>query len=290
MLEYEPLYRHTSWRVGGPARYFYRPADMSDLQCFMRECPTSLPLFWLGLGSNILVRDAGLNATVIATRGCLDTLQQIDTDILEAGAGTSCAVLARYAAKAGLAGVEFLATIPGTLGGALKMNAGAFGAEIWQQVMSVQTIDRIGRLHTRLPDAFHIGYRHVVGAENEWFSSARLRLQAAPVEEINTRMQSLLARRRQTQPTGKACAGSVFKNPVGDFAGRLIETAGLKGLHCGFAVVAEKHANFIINEGAARAIDIETLILKVQQRVQKVHGVLLEPEVQIIGDAHSNMH
>ena len=281
----EPLARHTSWRVGGPARCFYRPAESTDLARFLQQLPANEPLLWLGMGSNLLVRDGGFNGTVIATQGCLSGMAVVEDNLLWVEAGVTSAQVARFAARAGLCGVEFLAGIPGTLGGALAMNAGAFGGEIWPLVERVETLDRTGRVRLRKPEDFTVGYRKVVAPEGEWFIAAWLRLEQGDVAEGQARIRQLLEQRAATQPLGLPSCGSVFRNPPGDHAARLIESAGLKGSAIGGACVSEKHANFIINTGAATAADIEQLIKKVQQQVAAVHGVELQTEVCIVGEA-----
>ncbi len=280
----EPLSRHTTWRVGGPAKRFYRPADREDLISFLRGVDRDEPLFWLGLGSNLLVRDGGFKGTVIATQGCLDQLQWREGNRLFAEVGVACAKIARSAARAGLCGVEFLAGIPGTLGGALAMNAGAFGGETWRQVVSVETVDRFGQVRLRSPADFEIGYRHVVGQPGEWFLSAELALTVGDTEAAQGEIKRLLAQRAATQPTSLPSCGSVFRNPPGEHAARLIEAAGLKGRQIGGAQVSEKHANFIINTGHARAADIERLIEEVQRVVEQQTGISLVTEVHRIGE------
>ena len=281
----EPLSRHTTWRVGGPARRYYRPADRQDLLVFLRQLDPGEPLFWLGLGSNLLVRDGGFDGTVIATQGCLNEMTWRDPDHLYAEVGVACAKIARSAARAGRCGVEFLAGIPGTLGGALAMNAGAFGGETWKRVLRVETVDRFGQVHSREPAEFEIGYRHVKGRPGEWFLSAELALQSGDVEAAQSEIKRLLERRAATQPTKQPSCGSVFRNPPGDHAARLIESIGLKGHRIGGAQVSEKHANFIVNTGDASAADIEQLIALVQDRVERETGVRLVTEVHRIGEA-----
>ncbi len=280
----EPMSAHTSWRVGGPADRCYRPADLDDLRRFLAELPEDEHLIWVGLGSNLLVRDGGIRGTVILPFGGLDTLERVGECGLRAGAGVTCAKVARFAVRNGLTGAEFLAGIPGTMGGALAMNAGAFGGETWPLVVSVQTVDHRGELHTRQRGEYQIGYRSVSGPGDEWFVSADLQLQAGDTAGAQARIRSLLERRAATQPTQLPSCGSVFRNPSNDFAARLIETCGLKGERIGRAQVSEKHANFIVNLGGATAADIEALIRYVQQGVQQKHGVRLEPEVRIIGE------
>jgi UDP-N-acetylmuramate dehydrogenase len=275
---------HTSWRVGGPAERFYQPADLDDLALFLAGLPEDEPLRWLGLGSNLLVRDGGIRGTVVFTLGALDELHRVGEQGLYAGAGVTCAKVARAAARAGLIGAEFLAGIPGTLGGALAMNAGAFGGETWSLVASVETLDRHGVRHRRTAEDYQVGYRSVQSPRQEWFVAAELVLEPGDVMAAQARIKELLARRGATQPTQQPSCGSVFRNPPGDHAARLIEAAGLKGLRRGDAQVSEKHANFIVNLGAARAADIEALIHEVQNRVQATHGVRLETEVRMVGE------
>ncbi len=280
----EPMSRHTSWRAGGRAERFFIPVDAEDLACFLRGTPSEEPLFWVGLGSNLLVRDAGLPATVISTArlaGC----RVIDGRTLSAQAGAPCARIAKWSARRGLAGAEFLAGIPGTLGGALAMNAGAFGDETWTIVGSVETIDRRGARRHRPSTDFQIGYREVRGPAGEWFLGALLPLAPELDGSGPERIKALLRRRAETQPLGQASCGSVFQNPPGDHAARLIEASGLKGYAIGMAVVSEKHANFIVNRGGATATDIEALIEHVQRAVAERHGVGLKPEVRIVGEA-----
>jgi UDP-N-acetylmuramate dehydrogenase len=228
----EPLSRHTSWHVGGPADIFFMPRDRDDLIAFLKALPADVPLLWLGLGSNLLVRDGG---------------------------------------------------IPGTVGGALEMNAGAFQGETWRQVRTVETIDRHGAVRQRTAGEYGVSYRHIEApAAGEWFLAATFHFEAGSSEEAT---RALLDRRRQTQPIGEWSCGSVFTNPPGDHAARLIESAGLKGLRIGGAVVSTKHANFIVNEGEASARDIETLIGEVQREVERQHGRRLTPECRIVGEA-----
>jgi UDP-N-acetylmuramate dehydrogenase len=280
----EPMSGHTSWRVGGTADRCYRPADLDDLRQFLAGVPVDEPLVWLGLGSNVLVRDGGIRGTVILPFGGLDTLEKLDGDRIRAGAGVACAKVARFAVRNGLTGAEFLAGIPGTMGGALAMNAGAFGGETWSLVAEVRTVDRHGELYVHAREDYQVGYRSVSGPDNEWFVSVDLQLQPGETQAAQARVRSLLERRSQTQPTQQPSCGSVFRNPSDDFAARLIDTSGLKGEQIGQAQVSEKHANFIVNLGGARATDIEALIRYVQQRVQQQHGVRLETEVRIIGE------
>jgi UDP-N-acetylmuramate dehydrogenase len=221
----------------------------------------------------------------VATQGRLDGLERVGEHGVRAEAGVACAKVARFAARAGLCGVEFLAGIPGTLGGALAMNAGAFGSETWERVVGVETVDRAGRIRQRGREAFQIAYRETKGPEGEWFLGARLELEAGDASAAQARIRDLLERRSATQPTSQPSCGSVFRNPQGDHAARLIEAAGLKGQCVGGACVSEKHANFIVNTHQATAADIETLINLVRDRVERTSGVQLTAEVHIVGEA-----
>lgn len=280
----EPMARHTSWRVGGPAELWYRPADIDDLGEFIAALPDTTPLTWVGLGSNLLVRDAGLEGCVISIHGVLDELGRAGDQRVYAQGGVACAKLARQCSRWGLGPADFFAGIPGTIGGALAMNAGAFGGETWDRVEVVDVIGRDGVVRRRHRDEYEIGYRHVAGPEQEWFVAAEFRFDpgAAVGREA---IRELLARRKLTQPIGLPSCGSVFRNPPDDHAARLIEACGLKGFGIGGAVVSRKHANFIINEGNASAADIEALMTHVQNIVREQHGVELVREVRIVGRA-----
>ncbi|HEY1891634.1 MAG TPA: UDP-N-acetylmuramate dehydrogenase [Steroidobacteraceae bacterium] len=281
----EPMSRHTSWHVGGPAEIYFTPGDRAELAAFLRSVPADLPVSWVGLGSNLLVRDGGIAGVVISTRGTLDRLERTSQGMVHAEAGVACARVARQCIKWGLGPAEFFAGIPGTMGGALAMNAGAFGGETWRHVVEVETIDRTGREHRRAQSEYRVSYRHVEPpVADEWFLGAWLRFEARPAEH-RSEVDALLQRRKATQPIGEWSCGSVFTNPPGDHAARLIEATGLKGLRIGDASVSSKHANFIINHGAATAADVESLILRVQDEVQRAQGVRLHPEVHIVGHA-----
>ncbi len=284
----EPMAAHTSWRVGGAARRWYRPANLADLCAFLRTLPADEPLYWVGLGSNLLVRDGGIDGTVIMPFGGLDTLELRSGDRVRAGAGVACAKVARFAARAGLVGAEFLAGIPGTMGGALAMNAGAFGGETWPLVESVEVVGRDGELCRRTPAAFRIGYRSVQGAGDQWFVAVDLQLASGDATRGQARIKELLEKRTATQPVSQPSCGSVFKNPPNDHAARLIEAAGLKGERIGQAEISRKHANFIVNLGGARAGEIEALIERVKSRVLETQGVALTTEVRIVGKPETN--
>ena len=280
----EPMSRHTSWHVGGPAEVYFTPSDRRDLAAFLRSIPAEVPVCWVGLGSNLLVRDGGIAGVVISTQGALDRLERSGAETVYAEAGVACARIARQCIKWGLGPAEFFAGIPGTMGGALAMNAGAFGGETWRHVVEVQTVDREGAEHRRDAREYRVSYRHVAPpAPQEWFLAGSLRFELRAPEH-QSEVQEMLERRKATQPIGEWSCGSVFTNPPGDYAARLIETAGLKGLTIGGASVSSKHANFIINQGAATAADVESLIARVQEEVQRKHGVRLTPEVRIVGE------
>jgi UDP-N-acetylmuramate dehydrogenase len=279
-----PMSKHTSWHAGGPADIFFSPRDSMDLASFVRQLPAEVPLMWIGLGSNLLVRDGGIRGAVVSTQGALSVLERQSATRIRAEAGVPCARIARQCVKWGLGAAEFFAGIPGTLGGALAMNAGAFGGETWRHVVDVEVLDRRGARHTRTPADYEIGYRKAKGPPNEWFMSARLEFERKPgIDDKGIR--DLLEKRRETQPIGEWSCGSVFTNPPADHAARLIESAGLKGFRIGDASVSEKHANFIINHGAARAADIEALIEHVRQTVARKSGISLIAEVRIVGEA-----
>jgi UDP-N-acetylmuramate dehydrogenase len=283
LLSRESLAHYTSWRTGGHAECLYIPADLDDLAFFLKTLPSDLPLTWLGLGSNTLVRDGGLDGVVLITQGALTKLEMQKPLEFRAEAGVASAQLARFSARAGAKGLEFLAGIPGTIGGALAMNAGCFGGETWRHITKVETMNRRGEIRERTPADFEIAYRHVTGPIDEWFIAGHFTLSAGNKDLSLKEIRTLLARRNQTQPTGTANCGSVFRNPPGDHAAKLIESCGLKGKSLGGACVSEKHANFIINSAAATAADIEKLIMDVGNIVHDQTGIRLIPEVRIMG-------
>lgn len=287
----ERMSRHTSWRAGGAAERAYFPADLEDFVACLRALPAGEPVHVTGLGSNLLVRDGGLRGTVIFTHRALRELRLDHLGVRGGGvyaeAGVACPKVARYAALNELAGAEFLAGIPGTIGGALAMNAGCYGGETWDIVAHAHTVDRAGKRRTRTREDYDIDYRHVQlipHPSEEWFVAASFALKRGSGTESRAKVTELLKRRIATQPLGEPNAGSVFRNPTGDYAARLIEACGLKGHAIGDAQISDKHANFIINRGGARAADIEALITLAERSVKEKFGVELEREVQIIGD------
>ncbi|MDG2107249.1 MAG: UDP-N-acetylmuramate dehydrogenase [Woeseiaceae bacterium] len=283
LLFEESMSRHTSWRAGGPAEVFFVPSSIEDLSKFLRKLDVEIPIFWHGVGSNLLVRDGGFPGVVISATKILRGLERIGHFVVNAGSGLPCTQLARQCVRWELGPSEFFAGIPGTVGGALAMNAGAHGGETWERVESVRTIDRSGNIHERAPNEYTVGYRSVTGPENEWFLGAKLHFEMDAKPSLET-MKDMLERRKMTQPLGLPSCGSVFRNPEGDYSARLIETAGLKGHRIGGAEVSKKHANFIINRENASATDIEKLIEHVRQTVIDEHGVSLVHEVQIVGE------
>ena len=282
----ELMSRHTSWRVGGAADQLYIPYDYEDLKNFLGQIEKDEPLTWIGLGSNLLVRDGGIRGTVIAIKNMVENVEKLSNTNISSGAGISCAQLAKTSVKFGLTGAEFLIGIPGTLGGALAMNAGAFGFETWDVIESVMTINRNGIAVKRFKDEFIVGYRSVKIPDGEWFVSANLKLLQDTERNGKQIIKDLLSQRSKSQPIGEASCGSVFKNPdKGEPAAKLIDDCGLKGMSVGGAAVSVKHANFIINKGNATAENIENLINQVQRKVLEKFNINLIPEVRIIGDS-----
>jgi UDP-N-acetylmuramate dehydrogenase len=290
---------YTSWRVGGTADRLYTPADKDDLCAFLKTLPLDGPLHFIGLGSNLLVRDGGLRGTVIHLHGALNQLRIEERrvegrgngaeprfGVVYAEAGVASPKVARFAASHDLTGAEFLAGIPGTVGGALAMNAGCYGHETWAYVSQVLTIDRQGNLRKRTPREFQVAYRHVASSEQreEWFLAAWFLFPKGDGEAGRAEIKRLLERRIASQPLDLPNAGSVFRNPPGDYAARLIESCGMKGARLGDAQVSEKHANFIVNLGHATANDIETLIETVREKVKAQSGVELIREVRVLGE------
>lgn len=288
----EPMSRHVSWRAGGLARTFYQPADVLDLCEFLRSRDAAEPILFVGLGSNLLVRDGGFAGSVVFTHHALIGVE-VESEVatphgmlaFRAGCGVPAPHLARFIAKHGAAGAEWMAGVPGTIGGALAMNAGCYGGETWNHVVSVETVDRNGTLRHRAPQDYEVGYRHLRlkdGAE-EWFVSGVFGFQPGEEKAAMQHIKALLQKRVASQPLQFPNAGSVFRNPEGDHAARLIESAGLKGFAIGGALVSPKHANFIVNNGEASAGDIESLIDHVHATVLAKTGVDLVREVRIVG-------
>ena len=288
----EPMAKHVSWRAGGAARVFYTPANVADLCAFLRTRPDGEPILFVGLGSNLLVRDGGFPGAVVMTHHALTGISPVveagaARPTFTAGAGVPLPHLARFAAKHGAGGGEWMAGVPGTVGGALTMNAGCYGGETWEHVIVAETVDRHGNIRLRKPADYAIGYRHVALHESseEWFLSGVFAFERGDEAASMQRMKELLSKRVASQPLNQPNAGSVFRNPEGDHAARLIESCALKGFTIGGAQVSAKHANFIVNLGTATAADIESLVMHVQNIVRIKTGVDLHPEVRIVGVA-----
>ena len=297
---HEPMSKHVSWRAGGVADRVYMPADVYDLADYLRGLPATLPVYCVGLGSNLLVRDGGVQGVIVLLHGALKrigleartkgtTWEHSDNDahgVVFAEAGVAAPKLARFAATHDLVGAEFMAGIPGTVGGALAMNAGCYGSETWDIAAQVLTLNRQGHFTERSVADYSVGYRHVAlkSGEEEWYVGGWFRLLRGDGASSRLKIKDLLSKRIAAQPLGLPNAGSVFRNPPGDFAARLIEACGLKGQRIGGAQVSEKHANFIVNTGGATAADIENLIDEVEFVVNSRSGVRLVREVRIIGD------
>jgi UDP-N-acetylmuramate dehydrogenase len=284
LLENEPLARYTSWRVGGNADRLFIAENIDDLQAFIKTIDSAEPIEFIGLGSNLLVRDGGVRGTVIVMHQALSELRK-DGKYIYAEAGVTCAKLARFCANQSKQGAEFMAGIPGTVGGALAMNAGCYGTETWNIVHQVLTINRQGILHVRNQSEFIASYRHVeMPFPNEWFLGAWFNLEPGIAEDSMQKIKNLLATRLASQPLNLPSAGSTFRNPHGDYAARLIEASGLKGYQIGGAQVSPKHANFIVNVGDSTALDIELLIRHMKDTVLEKQGVALQQEVRVIGE------
>lgn len=282
--EHHPLASYTSWKIGGPAEYFYHPTDLQDLAVFLRYWKKE-PITLLGGATNVLIRDHGIKGLVIYLRGSLNELQQLDECSFRAEAGVSCSRLVQQCVHLDLIEAAFLAGIPGTIGGALAMNAGAYGDVIWNHVTAIETINRKGEIKLRQLNEFQPSYREVKGlAHNEWFAAGHFKFARGKEKETDAKVRDILQRRQAAQPLDLPSCGSVFRNPPGDHAARLIESSGLKGMQIGGAKISEKHANFIVNEGNALATDVEKLIQIVMDTVAEKHGIRLTPEVHILGE------
>jgi UDP-N-acetylmuramate dehydrogenase len=281
LLADEPMARHTTLAIGGPARWLFRPAGESELVRAMALIPAETPLLPLGRGSTMLIPDAGFEGLVLDL-SALSRLA-IAGHGATAGAGVRMGKLAQACANHGLTGLEFMATVPGDVGGGVAMNAGAFGQQVSDSLESLRILDRHGQV-SELPAAtLTMRYRHTALPTGAIVLAASFVLQAGEPEAIRERMRSMRARRSDTQPLAWPNCGSVFKNPEGDHAARLVEAAGLKGLAIGGARISEVHANFIVNDGSASAADVLALIEKAQQQVKARFGIVLEPEVRIVG-------
>ncbi|MDO4262487.1 MAG: UDP-N-acetylmuramate dehydrogenase [Eubacteriales bacterium] len=284
VLRDEPMKKHTTFRVGGPARYFCTPESAGQLSRTLKACrEAGEPYYILGNGSNMLVSDEGYEGTIIRIFHNMDDIR-IEGRRMEIGAGALLVKAAHAAAKAGLTGLEFASGIPGTLGGALVMNAGAYGGEMKDVVREALVMDQSGELLRLSAEELEMGYRTSVVARRGYVAlGASLELQRGDPAAIEARMQELREARTSKQPLEYASAGSTFKRPDGYFAGKLIEDADLRGFRIGDAQVSEKHCGFVINRGEATAAQVRELIRQVQERVYAQTGVRLEPEVRFLG-------
>ena len=280
----------TTWKIGGKADQLYWPHDLFDLQNFIKTVPKDMPITWLGLGSNSLVSDKGVRGVVVLTQGALKELSEEPNEsggvsLIRAECGVASAQAARFAMRLNRTGIEFLAGVPGAIGGALVMNAGACGGEAWKYVHHVETLDREGNIHIRYPHEFEIAYRSVKGLPpDEWFAAAIFDLPAGESQEAQQKIREYLDHRAQTQPANLPSCGCVFKNPEGHHASKIIDELGLKGTEVGGLRISEKHANFMINQGEATAKDAQNLIAFVQEKVREKYGLTLHPEVKLIGE------
>ena len=280
----ESMAKHTSWRVGGRADLFYSPKSRKDLVYFLSSIDPNLPITWIGRGTNILVRDAGIRGVVISTKSFLKEIEKTSEYLYKVEAGVACVELALFCQKNGIGPAAFFSGIPGSIGGALTMNAGSFGMETWDLVKEVEVINEKGDISFLEKESFDIAYRTVTFPFRLWFLSCSMSL-SSDEQTTKDNLIELRNQRIRTQPLSENTCGSVFKNPPGNYAGALIEGAGLKGFKIGSASISEQHANFIVNEGGATARDIENLIKHTRQAVREKFDIDLQPEVRIIGEA-----
>jgi UDP-N-acetylmuramate dehydrogenase len=281
----QPLARYTTWRTGGPAELLLTPGSTQDIQLVFQSLKDGVPITWLGLGSNSLILDDGIRGLVVVMQGAkLNQLTFLDNHCVKADAGVACGQFARMCARNSLIGAEFLAGVPGTIGGALRMNAGCYGGEIWQLVNSVELVTVKGQLLSKNADEFEVAYRYVDLQQDAFFLSASLHLKPGDKAQSLEEIKQLIAKRNLSQPTNLPNCGSVFRNPEGDYSARLIEACGLKGYSVGDAQVSEKHANFIVNNGKASSADILTVINYVREQVNIKQGVDLIQEVKVLGE------
>jgi len=278
------LAEYTFWKIGGAAEYFYEPVDLEDLKLLLQSWHEG-PITILGAATNVLIRDKGIKGLVIYLRNCLNESNELDNSTLRAEAGVGLARLLQKCMSLGMTGAAFMAGIPGTVGGALAMNAGAYGDCIWKHVVAVETINRFGEIKLRPAEEFIANYRQVIGlGAEEWFVRAQLVFVRGDVQEMQCQVSEHLQKRKSSQPLDLPSCGSVFRNPPGDYAARLIEVVGLKGRQIGGAKISEKHANFIVNCGKALASDVEALMREIMLTVNRVHKIDLIPEIHILGE------
>jgi len=281
---YEPLAKHTTLRVGGPAQFWVEPRTESAFADLIRHCRReNLALFVIGRGSNLLVRDGGIRGVVVHPCGGDFDKVEVSGDEITAGVGAKLKQVAYAGKAAGLGGLEWMEGIPGAVGGALRMNAGAMGAQTFENVLRIRYLDEEGNAHTRIPAELDISYRHVPSLERNYAVSAVFKGRPAAAEEIARRLDESQEKRRTTQPSAKS-AGCIFKNPKSIPAGKLVDELGLKNTRVGNARVSEIHGNFIVNDGNASATEVLELIAKIQETARKERGIELETEVQIVGE------
>ncbi len=276
------LKEYNTWKVGGKAEYFFEPHDLEDLKIFLNLTLDEKVTF-LGNGSNVLIRDSGIKGYVVCLKKSLNNFHIDGKNKFIFEAGLSCMKIAQISAKENFTGLEFLCGVPGTLGGALKMNAGCYGGNIWDNVFEVILINKKGDLVKRTKDDFKIGYRNVELDKNNFFVSASFKLKKNKMSNSQNIIKDFLKDRRSNQPTGLPSCGSVFKNPKNLYAAKILDSLGLKGYRIGGAYVSEKHANFIITEKSAKSEDIEKLISFIQKKVYEDKKISLETEVKFIG-------
>ena len=279
----ESMAKHTSWNIGGCADLFYSPKSREDLVSFLSSIDPNLSITWIGKGTNILVRDGGIRGVVISTKSFLKVIEKTSEYLYKVEAGVACVELALFCQKNGIGPAAFFSGIPGSIGGALTMNAGSFGMETWDVVKEVEVINETGDISFLEKESFDIAYRTVTFPFKLWFLSCSMSL-SSDEQTTKDHLIELRDQRIRTQPLSEDTCGSVFKNPPGNFAGALIEESGLKGFKIGAASISEQHANFIVNEGGATADDIENLIKHTRQVVKKNYDIDLQPEVRIIGE------
>ena len=278
-----PLKDYTWFRVGGPAELLYSPADEADLAYFLKNLPADIPVTNIGLGSNLLVRDGGIEGVVIRLGRGFGEIKVEDGHRLRVGTAVPDVKVARAAADAGIAGLSFYRGIPGSVGGALRMNGGAHGRETCEVLVEARAVDRQGDIHVLPVAAFHYSYRHCGAPDDYIFTEALFQGEPGDPVKILAEMDGIAAYREEVQPIKSRTGGSTFKNPPGNKSWQLIDAAGCRGLAVGDAKVSELHCNFLINEGKATAADIETLGETVRARVKETSGIELEWEIKRLG-------
>ncbi|TNE62742.1 MAG: UDP-N-acetylmuramate dehydrogenase [Alphaproteobacteria bacterium] len=283
LVEQAPLARLSWFRTGGTADVLFEPADEADLIAFLRHMPGDVPMTVIGVGSNLLVRDGGVDGVVIRLGRAFANIV-IRGDVVKAGAAAMDVHVAKAAAKVGLSGLEFMVGVPGTVGGALRMNAGAYGREIKDVLLHAHAVDRYGHVHELRAEDFGYAYRSSRIGEGMILLGGSFQCQTGDVETINAAMAKISADRQESQPLGTRTGGSTFKNPEGMKAWELVDKAGCRGMRIGDAQVSEKHCNFLLNHGEATAAQIEELGETVRKRVKETSGVDLEWEIRIIGN------